>query len=64
MLHRSLPCSASVASGSAVLSVTVGIYPVALPVARHTFLGSAQPPSSSLKAAAVGITTQSIIGAA
>jgi hypothetical protein len=64
MLHRRLPCSASVDGGSATRSATVGIHPVALPVARHTFLGSAQPPSSSLNAAAVGVTTQPIIGAA
>jgi hypothetical protein len=64
MLHRKLPCSASVARGSATLSETVGIHPVALPLARDTFLGSDQPPSSSLNAEAVGVTTQPIIGAA
>jgi hypothetical protein len=64
MLHRRLTCSVSLASGSATLSATVGIHPVALPVARHTFLGKAQPPNSSLNVAAVGVTTQPIIGAA
>jgi hypothetical protein len=64
MLHRRLPCSASVASGSATLSATVVIHPVALPVARHTFLGIAQPPSSSLHAAAAGATTRPTTAAA
>jgi hypothetical protein len=62
MLHRKLPCSVSVATGWTKLSGTVGIQPVALPVARHTFLGSAQPPSSSIIAAVLGVNTKPIIG--
>jgi hypothetical protein len=44
---RKAPCGASVASGSARRSATVGIYPVALPVARYTFLGSAHPQAAT-----------------
>jgi hypothetical protein len=64
MLNQSLPCSASIASGSVTRSETVGIHPDALPVARHTSLGSVQPLSSSLNAAAMGVNIQPFIGAA